>query len=330
MAQELTAQGSPLPQSGDPAATIAASARRVRAHHETTMRFPCAIALFLPSLALAQEPTPQLSPDRIVRGAFGLDLTNQYFFRGMQQENQGFIAQPWVELGYALTSGDESLRALDLKFGLWNSLHDGPTGGTGGIWYESDFYIDLTAGLGERLRLGTRYTAYTSPNGTFDPVRRRGFRTTVEELAFTAGYDDKGLLLDSIDSGLRPHATIAFELDGQRDNGNDRGIYGELGIAPTFALGQFGSFDVTLEVPVTMGLSLGHYYEDQSGGGDETFGYLDVGAVLSAPLTFLPARVGGWQGELGLHWLLLGNNLEERNDGDTSELILSLGVGTTF
>jgi hypothetical protein len=293
-----------------------------------------AVALLLPSLALAQ--TPQDSPvapppERTVRGAFGIDFTSQYFFRGMQQENQGIIAQPWAELGYALVDGDESLRHLDLTFGLWNSLHSGPTGSTDGIWYESDFYVDLEAGLGERTTLGTRYTAYTSPNGEFDTQRRRGFvNGTVEELAFTLGYDDRQLLVESIDSGLRPHVTVAFELDGQRDNGEHVGIYAELGVAPQFGLGQSGPFDLKLTVPVTLGTSLSDYYEDQGGGNDEFFGYLSVGAVLSSPLSFMPRRLGPWNGELGLQWLLLGDNLEERNDGDTSELILSFGMSTAF
>lgn len=300
------------------------------------MRFSTAIALFLPTLALAQDPpaSPAAKPadDRAVRGAFGFDFTTQYFFRGMQQENQGIIVQPWVELGYALTDGDESLRHLDLTFGLWNSLHDGPTGtGSGGdMWYESDFYVDLNAGLGERLNLATRYTAYTSPNGFFDPARRRGFRTTVEELSFTADFDDRGQLVESIDSGLQPHVTIAFELDGQRDNGQHVGIYAEAGIAPQWALGETGDFDVKLTVPVTLGTSLSDYYEDQSGGGDEFFGFLSVGAELSSPLSFVPKRLGAWTGDVGLHWLLLGDNLEERNDGDTSELILTFGVATRF
>lgn len=294
----------------------------------STILLPSFLSLLLASATLAQgQDTPAGST---ARGAFGIDFTTQYFFRGLQQENQGIIAQPWFDLGYALVDGDEQLRRLDLTFGLWNSLHDGPTGGTGGIWYESDFHVDLAAGLGERLALATRYTAATSPNAFFDPVRNRGFGTTVEELSFTASYDDRALLQDRVANGLQPHVKVAFELDGQRDNGNDRGIYGEIGVAPAFALGESGAFDLTLAVPLTFGFSLTDYYEDQSGGRDEFFGYFDLGAVLSTPLAFLPTRLGPWQGQAALHWIVLGDNLEERNDGDSSELILSFGMSTRF
>ena len=83
-------------------------------------------------------------------------------------------------------------------------------------------------------------------------------------------------------------------------------------------------------VPVTLGCSLSDYYEDQTGGDDNFFGFFDVGVVASSALPFLPARMGPWVGELGLHWLLLGDNNEERNVGDTSEILLSFGLSTTF
>lgn len=283
------------------------------------MRSSLAFVLLLPSLAFAQ--TQGAPSERFVHGAFGIDFTTQYFFRGIAQENQGFIAQPWFELGYGLHEGTDTLRSLDLTFGLWNSLHDGPTGGAGGIWYESDFYVGLAAALGERWTAGVTYTAYHSPNGSFG---------TVEEIALSLGLDDKGMFVESIESGLQPSLVLAIETDGQADAGNHVGIYAQFGIEPTFGIGQLGSLDVTLAVPVTLGCSLSDYYEDQTGGDDNFFGFFDVGVVASSALPFLPARMGPWVGELGLHWLLLGDNLEARNGGDTSELILSVGVSTSW
>jgi hypothetical protein len=274
-------------------------------------------SVLLSSLAFAQEQ----APEKVVSGAFGIDFASGYFFRGIQQENQGIIAQPWIELGYSLYEGGESLRSLGLTFGLWNSLHDGPTGtgGNTGMWYESDFYVTLSGLVGERLSLGTTFTAYHSPNNRFG---------TVEELAFSAKYDDRGQLLESFESGLQPSLVIAVELDGQADAGTHVGIYAQLGVEPTFSLGQMGSLDLTLALPVTLGISLRDYYE--LAGDDDLFGFFDVGAVVSSPLTFLPSRMGPWNAELGLHWLLLGDNTETINDGDTTELIASFGLSTKF
>ena len=317
------------------------------------MRFPCAIALFLPTLLHAQDPgmsnqgasDPYMAPTTMpttgtqatnsyMRGSFGLALTNAYYFRGILQENQGIIAQPHLELGYDLIEAGsiEGLHRLDLRLGSWNSLDDHSPSSNGEIWYESDFYIDLTAGLGERLTTGVRYTAYTSPNGSFNAAQRYGFRETVQELAFTLGYDDRQLLLESLDSGLQPYFKVAFELDGQRDNGlqSNEGIYGEVGVRPSFALQQDDPNGLRLAVPIKAGFSFNDYYEDNSGGRDDFFGYLDVGAEITTAITFLPERMGPWQASAGLHWLLLGDNNEERNGGDTSELIVSVGVSTRW
>src|SRR5690349_15949259 len=127
------------------------------------------LALLLPSVIVAQEQGSRAGArnappaNRYVKGAWGLDLTNQYFFRGILQENQGLIVQPWVELGYDLYEGDDAVRDLDAKFGFWNSVQEEP-GGNGGDWYECDFYLDASMQFRERWQFNARYTAYTSPN----------------------------------------------------------------------------------------------------------------------------------------------------------------------
>ncbi len=258
------------------------------------------------------------APAPVVSGSLGIDFTTAYFFRGILQENQGVIGQPWVELGYNLYTANEGLKNLDLTFGLWNSLHDGPTGGAGGPWYESDFYVGLSAGIGDRLSVGATYTSYYSPNATFG---------TVQEIAFSASVDDSGWFGESLQ--LNPSLTVAFELNGQADAGAKRGTYAEIGIEPSFAIGKLGDADLTLTVPVKVGLSLGDYYE--YGTGDDDFlGYFDIGAAVSAPLHFMPARLGPWDASLGLHAIVLGDNNKLVNHDDGTALVLSLGLSTTF
>lgn len=282
--------------------------------------------LVLPFLALctsvrAQEPTTRaFEPEKVVNGSFGVDFTTAYYFRGILQENQGVISQPWVELGYNLftADGDDTLKNVDLAFGLWNSLHDGPTGGAGGIWYESDFYATLTAGFSEHLTLGTTYTAYTSPNDSFG---------TVQELAFSVGLDDSDLWGGSF--SLKPSFLFAFELTGQADAGSGRGKYAQFGIEPSFEAGQLGGQPITISVPVTVGLSLKDYYEFGTGN-DETLGYVDVGVVISSPLHFLPSRMGPWGASFGVHALMLGDTNEALNNDEGTEVIASFGLSTTF
>ncbi len=286
----------------------------------------------------ARLTLPPTTTPSTVRGAFGADFASQYFFRGIVQENQGLILQPWVKLGYRLYDGNEALHDVDLMFGSWNSVHDGPTGGSNGNWYESDFYVDLAARSGERFAFAARYTAYTNPNNFFrnyadaNPgLPQRGFRA-VEELSLTLDFDDRALLVDGLRSGLQPHATVAFELNGQRDNGNDRGVYAEIGVAPWIALDDENGAGLRLSFPVKAGFSLFGYYEsqNQAAGGDELFGFLDMAAALSSPLSWLPKGMGPWHGEAALHWILLGNNLEQRNNDDTGALFFTVGASTSF
>lgn len=290
------------------------------------MRRTFAACLVLSPVVLAQEP-----PQKVVSGELGVDVTSQYFFRGILQENQGVIVQPRIELGYDLyqAQGEGTLQSLDLRFGLWNSLQDGPGNDTGGIWYESDFYVEIGSKLGQKLGVSAAYWTYQTPNAT--PSFSKG-ATPVEELVFRVDYDDRGEWGESVDSGLRPWVLLAIEVDGQRDvavNGHV-GTYLELGIEPTFEIGKLGDDPLLLSVPTKLGLSLGDYYEDFNGGDDDFFGYFSVGAELSAALGFLPAGMGPWEGFAALHFLLLGDNNEARNVGDSSELVFQFGASTFF
>lgn len=286
------------------------------------------LSLLVPGALLAQENASfqdrMDARNEAIGGSLGFDFTSQYFFRGIRQENQGVIAQPWINLGINVHNGDEGgLHNVNVVLGQWNSLHDGPTGGAGGVWYESRFYAGVEADFGERWHFGIRYNTYASPNGAAAALGR-----PVQELAFSAQWDDSGVISENF--SLKPRVTIARELSGQRDQGSDRGIYAEVAIAPDWVIGKLGESDMTLTLPATLGLSFGDYYENVGGGGDETFGYLQVGGVLSAPLDFLPARMGPWSGHVGLHALLLGDSTDRRNGGDSAELIFEFGMKTEF
>ena len=58
----------------------------------------------------------------------GVDWTSAYFFRGIKQETEDLILQPYGELGVKLVDQAGALTALTVTGGFWNSLHTGPTG----------------------------------------------------------------------------------------------------------------------------------------------------------------------------------------------------------
>ena len=62
------------------------------------------VAAGLAGPALAQEE--DAGPLSRFSGSMGVDFTNAYIFRGIVQEDAGFIAQPWAELRYNLYSSE--------------------------------------------------------------------------------------------------------------------------------------------------------------------------------------------------------------------------------
>lgn len=258
--------------------------------------------------------------ERRVSGSFGIDFPTAYFFRGIQYENQGLIAQPHLELLYPLTEANDARPKFDLVMGTWSSFHTGPTGVGGGniAWFESDFYLGLATQLNDRWSTSATYSWYGSPQAG----------AAAEELMFSLAYDDSQDWLQGV-GGLQPALLLGFETKGQADGGNDKGIYAQLGVQPTFQLGATGQLDWTMLMPVTLGMSLGDYYED-AGGSDSFFGFFDVGVDLHSPLPMVPSRFGPWNLAVGLHALFLGDSTEQFNGNDAFELVFSVGISTTW
>src|SRR5262245_61444791 len=132
----------------------------------------------------------------------GVDVLNAYYFRGIPQDDTGVITWPYADLGFTLYAGSGALKTLTANVGLWNSLHTGEAGTRGPtakLWYESDFYASVGAGVGGGVGVSATYTAYTSPNGLF---------ATVKEVSVKATIDDTGALGRF---AARPYALLAVE-----------------------------------------------------------------------------------------------------------------------
>ncbi len=266
-----------------------------------------------------------------VSGSVGVDFTNEYYFRGIAQENQGFIAQPWAELGVALYENDNSGEVIDtigLTFGVWNSIHDGPSGSSGApndAFYEFDAYVGVAVGLLDVWEVSGQYQVLNSPSNAF---------ATTQEFSFGVAYDDSELLGDW---AVSPYITIIVETDGGADAGGDLGTYLELGIEKSWTVVESETWPVTFTIPVTIGFSLDNYYEDAFGK-DSTFGYVDVGFVFGVPLEeLIPSQFGAWELSVGVHLLALGdstNDIAERDsavDGNANlEVIGVIGISAGF
>jgi hypothetical protein len=265
------------------------------------------------SPAWAQDPPPV-----VVTG--GLDLVNQYNFRGIRQNTEGVSIWPYVDFGFTPYRGDGGLKTVGVNVGSWNAFHsqiddftnlDGET--TSNKWYESDFYATLGLGFGTPA-LAFTYTSYTSPANLFAHVKELAVKLSVDDSARGRG-------------SLKPYGLVAFELsdDGQADAGEAKGTYVELGVAP----GYTGS-RASLAVPIKLGLSASDYYEFGTGE-DSKFGYFSIGGLVTVPMG-AHANIHG-----GLELQVFGDNVKAYNnfgdddlDPDSWAPIVSIGLGFAF
>lgn len=255
----------------------------------------------------------------------GVDFTTDYYFRGIIQETDDSIIQPYTEIGLNLYEGAKGsgLNSISGTLGIWNSFHGGGTTGGDAVgttdpkfWYESDLYAGLAIGFADRLELGVTYTLYTSPNGTFNDVG---------EWAISLSFDDSELLGTL---ALAPSLTLAFEVDGTAF-GPNQGTYLELGIEPSVTLVENPQVSVGVSVPLTLGLSLDDYYEDENGN-DDGFGFFNAGVAVNLGLGVIPASFGKLSVTVAGHFLFLGDNLETANNGDAFKAIGSVGVSLSY
>jgi hypothetical protein len=274
-------------------------------------------ACLLGAAALVTCFAGQASAQVVVTG--GVDVTNQYSFRGIRQNSEGASIWPYVDFGGTLKSGDGAVKSVTLNAGTWNAFHtqisdftntDGEV--TSNKWYESDLYATLGLSFGGGVTLGTTYTSYTSPAKLFFHVK---------ELAFKVSVDDSAALGKG---ALKPYGLVAFELD---ENGADgvgsQGIYIELGVAP----GYTGS-KASVAFPIKVGLSGKDYYEFGTGD-DAKFGYFSAAGIITVPVG-AHFNVHG-----GAEIQTFGDRLKAVNsygDDDDSAYVAigSIGVGFSF
>jgi hypothetical protein len=267
--------------------------------------------------AAAQDSNPNTG-DAHISGA--LDFSNAYFFRGIRQETEGLIIQPYLDLGLGLYESEGTLKALTLNVGTWNSAHhNSPTGSQNPVnrkaWYESDLYMTLGFGVSGGVNASVTYTAYMSPNSQF---------ATVKEVSFKFTVDDTPWLGDFKQYSAKPYVIIANEFDtgtgtGQADGAfcqgttqsgcSGQGTYIEIGGAPGYTTPRWG-----VSVPIKVGIGLIDYYQalytdvnNEVVSLDSKFGFFSVAGVGSFPFTAGPARLGSWSARIGVEYLRLGD-----------------------
>jgi hypothetical protein len=277
-----------------------------------------AVLAALTSLALAAPAGAGPNTGKLSLTA-GSDVTTAYFFRGILQERNGFILQPYGELNLNLHADEKAtVTSFTLVGGMWNSIHtektladdSGPSN-----WYEADIYGGFKFSLLNTLETKLLYIAYTYPNGAFN---------TVQELDAIFTLNDKEWMGDF---ALYPTVTLASELDNTA-LGTTQGFYSEIGVRPSFTVVQSETYPVSLAVPLNV--AFGKDYFDLSRDDDDAFGYARGGLIFGVPLAFIPADYGTWSVSAGAYLYTFGANLEEANLDDDPWVVGTWGVSMTY
>jgi hypothetical protein len=281
-----------------------------------TPRVTALCASLLLALSLAAPAVAQEEESSWFSGAFQLDVTNAYFFRGILQEREGVIIQPWLELYANLYSSEDGfLRDFTIGAGSWNSFHSERTGAsdTMGWWYESDYYPLISMDFAGGLSALIVYYWYDSPNNAFNVVQEANIKLM---------WDDSEYLPFS----FAPWVNLAVETS-RTSFGSDEGVGLQAGVAPTLFAAEDESFTLTL--PVEVGLSIDDYYERASGG-ENAFGYFNAGFAANIPLGFVPEGAGEWYVNLSAKYFFFNDTLENANRGKNHYPVGMVSLGVAF
>jgi len=255
-----------------------------------------------------------------ITGDLGVTMITQYISRGLVLENQGVIAQPYLDLYFKLYEGTGFINKVTFNLGLWSDInsHVQNPATTTRNWYEFDYTAGFTVTMAKNFSATLSYFEFDSPSSNFDTAR---------SINLNLAYDDTDLLGAF---ALHPHVTILAELNAPGAAGLDgHGYYFELGVAPSYTFAKASSYPVTFSVPLTVGLGDDRFYNG------DTFGYFSAGAQLSVPLAFIPSCYGAWTFSGGYTYYYLGDQLQEfsaanQGNGEHSQHVFQGAIGLTF
>ncbi len=261
-------------------------------------------------VAKAKEP--------FITGDLGVAVVSEYISRGVVNENQGAIFQPYLDLFFNLYTGDGFLNKVQLNFGLWSSIHSARTAAAAGssfpTWYEFDYMPGIS------LTFAKNFT-FTFTYLEFDFISSNG---RAGNLNFNLAYDDTSLLGAW---ALHPHFTVLKSVIGNPVGvpGANGGWYYEIGVAPSHTFGP-----VTLTVPLTVGLGDDKFY------GGKNYGYFSGGLTAAVPLSFIPENYGKWTLTAGVTYYNQSSAVAAASrpaltggSGNT-RVVASGAIGTTF
>ena len=271
--------------------------------------------------AKAAKVVQETIKETCITGDIGLGVVSEYISRGVVQENQGFIAQPYLDLYFKLYEGTGFFNKVSLNGGLWSSFHSNHTLATPGTsfaaWYEQDWTVGLAITFAKNFTLTASWF-----DEEFVSSNARGGAVNVN-----LAYDDTDLLGAW---ALHPHVAVLKSMIGNYVGvtGGANAWYYEAGIAPGFVVGKGGTYPVAVTIPLTVGLGSETYNGDD-------FGFFSAGVTAAVPLAFVPSCYGSWSYTTGFTYVYQGSQAAAASaplvtNGDRNQFVFSGAIGLTF
>jgi hypothetical protein len=249
------------------------------------------------------------------RGTFyvtgGLDVRDQYFFRGYNRASSGAVIQPYFNLNYtayergdfAVTPHAGALFSFTEDKGPENPQH----------WNE--FRPDVGVAVDwEGFTFDFQWMMLKSPNESF----RRS-----EEIGIDVRYDDHHCWpRTSSIAALNPRLSYWSEYYDKNDSESDS-FFG-FGLEPELRPIDLGPLPVTFSFPLAFGGSWdGYYFTDE--GKVTQAGYWSAG--IKAAFDLPHSVVGGARVEAEVDYIrLMADSVERANGGDSDDVTLRLGI----
>ena len=125
-------------------------------------------------LAVVLTASPAWAQDRLRSSVTGgLDVVNQYNFRGIRQNTDGVSIWPYIDFGFTPFRGDGGLKTVGVNVGTWNAFNSQINDGR--LWHRQQV-VRIRPLRDRRLwlqqgGLAFTYTSYTSPADLFAHVK---------------------------------------------------------------------------------------------------------------------------------------------------------------
>lgn len=249
--------------------------------------------------------------DPALRVTGGVDVRDQYFFRGYNQSN-GFILQPYFDVLYTVYE-DENL-AVTPHVGAWFNLTEQKGPEVPEHWNEFDALVGIAVDW-QQFTFDFRWQLFTSPSEEFERS---------EEIGVEIAYDDRLLWpRGSAIAALNPSVAFFHEYYDQNDSESD--AYVGFALEPELQPAALGRVPVTVSFPLTFGGSYNGYYFNDQGQVDQA-GFWSAGVKAAFDLSKLN-NVPDCIIEAEVNYIrLLADSVERANGRDSDDIMLRVGV----